>query len=390
MLTYESFTGVNNVLPEQRMGKGDLLRAGNVDIGLTGELSRREGFTSVSERCHKNLHEAAGFKLATVDGVLTALHPDGSHIALDARLGPQRVWYCNLPDGRVTYSNGKVQGITDGRSWADRCIPVPDLLGAVESCFGELHPGAYRYCLSYQRLADRLEGPPTQSAAFSVATGQGLRLDALPQRDGYEINVYLSGQDGEGMYWAGATQTASFEFAGNNAALVLPCRTLEARPFPMGTITAFWRGRVLVADGNVLWASRPMTTHLADWRDFKPLPARITAIVPVEDGVYVGTDQDLVFLAGTEWSQLLYVPTKRGPVVLGSGIEAPGHRIKLGDGTGGGQAMLCIAGGEIVAGFAGGQTSSLTANRYRSKAQEVCATFRDLGSGAPQYLAVPQ
>jgi len=51
--------------------------------------------------------------------------------------------------------------------------------------------------------------------------------------------------------------------------------------------------------------------------------------------------------------------------------------------------MLCIAGGEIVAGFAGGQTTSLTANRYRCDAREVSATFREV-DGVPQYLAVPQ
>lgn len=52
--------------------------------------------------------------------------------------------------------------------------------------------------------------------------------------------------------------------------------------------------------------------------------------------------------------------------------------------------MLCIAGGEVVAGFAGGQTVSLTDGRYCTDVQEVCATFRDLPGVGPQYLAVPQ
>jgi hypothetical protein len=51
--------------------------------------------------------------------------------------------------------------------------------------------------------------------------------------------------------------------------------------------------------------------------------------------------------------------------------------------------MVCIAGGEIVAGFSGGQTSRLAANRYQTTATEVCATFREVG-GIPQYMAVPQ
>lgn len=110
---------------------------------------------------------------------------------------------------------------------------------------------------------------------------------------------------------------------------------------------------------------------------------------PVDDGIYVGTEKDLVFLSGTTWDQMAYVPTKRGPVVPGSGVEAPGDRLKLGDGAGAGTAMLCIAGGEVVAGFSGGQTSSLTGDRYRTTAAEVAATFREVG-GLPQYLAIPQ
>jgi len=103
----------------------------------------------------------------------------------------------------------------------------------------------------------------------------------------------------------------------------------------------------------------------------------------------VGTEKDLVFLSGTTWDQLAFVPTQRGPVVPGSGVTAPGDRVKLGDGSGAGTAMLCIAGGEIVAGFGGGQTTSLTGDRYKSTATEVCATFREV-NGIPQYLAIPQ
>lgn len=388
MLTFESFTGINNLLPEHRLSEQDLLQAKDVDIGLTGEITRRAGFAQVSGLCHKNLHQASGYLLATVGAQLTAIHPDGSRHILHPALGPERVWYCDLPDGRTTWTNGLIHGVTDGLTSQERSVPTPESLGAPDAAFGNLHPGRYRYHLSHVRLADRLEGPAISSEPITIDQG-GLRLDGLPEREGCAVNVYLSGQDGEGAYLAGVATGGSFEYTGSNAALVLPCRTLGAQPFPLGTITAFWRGRVLVAQGNVLWASRPMAPHLADWRDFRQLPAPITAIQPVDDGIYVGTTQDLVFLGGSTFDGLGYQPTRRGPVVPGSGVSAPGDRIKLGDGTGGGTAMLCIAGGEIVAGFNGGQTTSLTANRYRTPAAEVCATFREVG-GIPQYLAVPQ
>ena len=387
MLTFEGFTGINNVIPAHRLGKTDLIVASDVNIGRTGEVSRRGGFTEVSDQCHKNLWQANGFMLATCGAALTAIHPNGARHIIHPALGHDRVWYCNLPDGRTTYTNGLIHGVTDGLTNQERSITPPDSLGAPGMAFGQLDPGQYRYHLTFRR-ADGVESSAASSEPILVNQG-GLRLDGLPVRIGHSLQVYLSGKDGEGAYLAGEATTGSFEWGGKNSDLVLPCRTIGATPFPVGTITAFWRGRVLVAQGDVLWASRPMAPQLADWRDFKPMGARITAVVPVDDGIYVGTDADLVYLGGSTWDQLTYNATQRGPVVLGSGVPAPGEDLKLGDGTGSRNAMVCIAGGEIVAGFNGGQTAGLTGDRYKTTATEVCATFREV-DGIPQYLAVPQ
>lgn len=388
MLTFGGFSGINNVLPAHRLGGDALVQAVDVDIGLTGEITRRAGYAEVATGCHKNLHQADGFMLATCGSALTAIHPGGARHTIHPALGPGQVWYCNLPDGRTTYSNGLIHGVTDGLTGVDRSVPAPASLAVTDDAFGALHPGQYRYHLTHVRLTDRLEGPAVSSAPITIAHG-GLRLDGLPVLDGHAINVYLSGQDGEGAYLAGVAAGSSFEYTDGNHALVLPCRTLGAQPFPVGTITAFWRGRVLVVQDNLLWASRPSAPHLSDWGGFKQLPATITAVVPVNDGVYIGTTEDLVWLGGATWEQLTYAATQRGPVVPGSGVAAPGDRIKLSDGAGSGSAMLCIAGREIVAGFSGGQTTSLTDGRYRTTAAEVCATFREVG-GVPQYVAVPQ
>lgn len=388
MLTFTGFTGINNVLPEHRLKASELVSATDVDIGLTGDLSRRDGYSEVSGLCHKNLHQAEGFKLATVGSVLTAIWPNGDRHAIHPAVGPERVWFCNLPNGKTTFSNGLVHGMTDGLTLSLWSIPAPDSLGAASSVHGDLDAGDYRYHLSFARLSDGMEGPAVSSEPVALGLG-GLFLVGLPSLAGHKLNVYLSGKDGEGAYLAGAATGGEFSFTRKNNALVLPCRTLGAMPLPVGTYTSFWRGRVLVAQGTTLWASMPGTTHLCQWRDFKQFPADIAMVQPVDDGVYVGTTQDLIFLAGPNWEQLSYVPTKRGAVVPGSGVSAPGDRIKMGDGSGNGTAMLCIAGGEVIAGFAGGQTVSLTGERYRTTATEVCATFRDVG-GVPQYIAVPQ
>lgn len=387
MLTFSGFTGINNQAPEHRLGKTDLLQAVNVDIGNTGDVMRRSGYVLQAQGCYSNLHQASAYLLAVCDGQLVALHDSGARFVIHPALGTDRVWYCDLPDGRCTYSNGLIHGVTDGFADHARSVVAPVSLGFADPAFGALTPGTYRYHLTHRRLSDGMESPAVSSEPVELLQG-GLRLDGLRVLDGHELLVYLSTPDGTGAYLAGSATSATYEYGGNNSQLVLPCRTLGAVAFPVGTVTAFWRGRVLVAlPGGLLAASRPMAPHLADWSDFKQFQGEITAIQPVSDGVYVGTTQDLIFLSGTQWDQLAYVPTKRGAVVLGSGVEAPGNQLKYGDGTGQGLAMVCIAGGEVVAGFGGGQTQGLTEERYRTTVREVSAAWRDL-HGIPQYMAV--
>ena len=388
MLTFDSFSGINNVLPPHRLSGADLLAAENVDIDRTGQITRRHGVTKVSDECHKNLFEASGYLLSTRGGRLVATHEGGAEHVVHPAIGPERIWYCQLPDGRVTFSNGLLQGITDGTSSIERSVPAPDSLGAPDTAFGSLFPGKYRYYLTHVRLSDGAESPAVEAAPVEIVQG-ALRLDGLPKRGGHAVNVYLSTQDGEGAYLAGRAVDSTFEFGGPNAALVTPCRTIGAQPAPVGTFTAYWRGRVLIAVGDVLWACRTYAPHLSDWRDFKPLGAPITAVLPVDDGIYVGTIKGLIFLGGTNWDGLSFRDTKRGPVVPGSGVAAPGDQIGMGDGKGRGDAVLCIAGGYVVAGFSGGQTVALTDDRYRTDVKEVCATFRVVDE-IPQYVAVPQ
>lgn len=387
MLTFSGFTGINNTMPEARMGSSDLVIAKNVDAGLTGEITRRDGYTKIADTCHKNLWQAAGFMLATCGAALTAIHEDGSRHIIHPSFGHSRVWYCNLPDGRTTYTNGLLHGVTDGMTGSDRTVSTPESLGSVDSVddqHGSLFPGEYRYYLTYVR-DDGLEGAPIMSRPVNIALGS-IDFSGLPAKAGYSINIYLSSLNGTEAYLAGNTVGRSFRVVGTNAMLTQMCRTLGAQPFPVGTITAFWRGRVLVAQGANLWASRPMTPHLCDWRDYKPFEANITAVQPVSGGIFVGTTEDLFFLAGSNWDSLQLMSTRLGAVTLGSGASAPGHRLST-EGTPG-EAMVCIAGGRIVAGFGDGRTTVLTANRYSADFGEVWAAFREQ-RGVPQYMAVP-
>lgn len=388
MLKFEKFTGVNNVLPAHRLGKADLAQATNVDIGLSGELSRRAGYTERSAVCHKNLWQATGFMLATVDSDL--MKTTGAvQTMVYASLGVQRVWYCNLPDGRTTFSNGLINGITDGTTTTKWGVEAPASIGALTDVAGDLAPGDYQYQLTYVRISDGAEGPPAYSNPVPIALG-GIVLTGLPTLAGHRINVYITGQNGGTGYLAGFTAGGAFSFTGTNAELVLPCRTEFTSPMPVGTVTAFWRGRVLVAQGPVLYASKPPSWELCDVRrDFKQFSGDITLIQPVDGGVFVGTTKELAFLSGDEFDKLTYVRVVDGPVVLGSGVAVRGELVKRGDEVGRGTSMVCIADGIVVAGHSDGTLQRLSEGRYKTAAAEVAATFRMVGR-TPQYIAIPQ
>lgn len=390
MLTLDKFTGINNVLPGERLTATELASAVNVDIGLRAEVKRRQGYTEVLSTCHKNLHQAPGFMLATVDGGnLVAIAPSGERTTIYFSLGTSRVWYTDLPDGRTTFSNGLVCGITDGVTYTTWGVPAPSAVGAAASTAGDLFPGRYRYQTTHVRLSDGLESGASY-APWVDLTG-GISITGLPVLPGHATNVYLTGADGDAAFLAGTTMGDSFAYDEANDALVLPCRTEFLEPAPPGRLTAFWRGRVLTAVGPVLYASRANQVELFDRRkDFRQFTAPIVLVQPVDDGVYVGTEKELAFLSGDSFDSLTFRAVLDGPVVLGSGVSAPGDKL-LFDGEPGrpGTAMMCIAARKLVAGGNGGVLSIMTAGRYETDVSEVAATFRVI-DGVPQYIAIPQ
>jgi len=381
MLTLDKFTGINNVQPGHRLKTTELATAINVDIGLDNEIRRRQGFARVSDQCHKNLWQAEGFMLATCNGDLA--RTDGTTITvLKPSLGVDRVWYCNLPDGRTTFSNGLISGVTDGLSVTRMGVPIPAGVGVATPVAGQMAPGEYRWAVTHVRLSDGLEGGAAYAAPVSLPDG-GLLLTALPLLNGYATNIYLS--NGEAFYRAGATLGANFSYLGANDALVLPLRTDQVYPMPVGTITAFWRGRLLVASGNVLWASLPNNWEHCDVRrDYKLFEQDITLLQPVDGGIFVGTEGELAFLSGQQWDGLSYTSKRPGRVVLGSGVRVPGQSLA----GAASDAMVCISDGELVAGMADGSVKEMAPDRYQTDVQEVYATFREV-NGIPQYIAVP-
>jgi hypothetical protein len=394
MATLKSYAGINNVAPANELSLEDFASASNIDLDLNGKPGRRAGYASDSATVHKNLWKAKPCTLATRGAAGDLVNVDSGAV-LHAGLGhTPRVWYCDLPDGRTIYSNGVTQGVVNAAasavaSWG---IPLPNLAGvAAANTAGNLHAGDYQWALTHQRLADGIEGGPSYKSGVVAVTTGGISFTGIPVPAGYRTNVYLTSHNGSERYLAGFTTNGSFSFTGKNKDLVLPCRTDWMNPAPAGKLLGFWRGRALVAVGTALFASRPHSWELYDLvRDFKNFSANITLVQPVDGGIWVGTEKELAFLGGNTWDQLARVVKVTAGAVLGSGCKVPGEWIRVGKGRGQGDAMVCIADGWLVAGFADGSLVPLSQDRYRVSASEVSAAFRLVGNDLPQYIALPQ
>jgi hypothetical protein len=317
-------------------------------------------------------------------------------VVLYPSLGTTRVWYHNMPDGRTTFSNGLINGIVNagGASRTTWGVPVPAEVGTITPVGGGgLYAGTFRAAATYVRTADGLEGGQVLSSTFELTEGQGIVITGLPTLAGHSINIYLSGHNGAKLRLAGNAAGATFTFTGDANDLQRPLMTENVRPAPVGTLSAYWRGRALVAAGNVLFASKHMRPeHFVLGDAFKVFASDITLVQPVDAGIFVGTEGgELTFLAGTEWAKLAPTVVQRGSVVLGSGVTVPGKHLVRGDGTAGsGDCMVCICDGAILAGYQDGAVAALTKGRYETDVTEVAATFRMRDGEIPQYIAVPQ
>jgi hypothetical protein len=348
-----------------------------VDIDATRALVTRRGRTLRLAECAHSLYEAPFGLLGVIENDLVLFDAVGAVAAtIYFSLGPGRVWYETLPDGRVAFSNELITGLTDGGPAAVWGAAAPTEAGAAVV-------GETPYWLTFARLSDGLESAPLYCGPTLV----GAPLTGLPEREGHALNVYYA-LDGLVGFYAGTAAADSFIFTGQNDDLVLPCQTEHMTPPPVGRCLSAWGARMLIAVGTVLWATSPFQFEQVDARrDFLQLGETITFVHGVNAGIWVGTTQRLLFLRGSALDSLALEDVRSGPVALGSGTPAD-FTLFAPDARPGGalDGAMCISNGEIVACGSSGVAVVYGAGRYKTAFTEVVATTR-VRDGVVQYLA---
>lgn len=374
----KTFLGINNIADETRLAEGEFTAATDVDIGSRGNLMSRRGRTRLltGDDVHSVFHTPFGL-LAVVDSDLVLTNEAGViQRTVYQTLGYTRVWYAKLPDGRVAFSNGLIQGLCTATTTQLWGVPTP-----VDAGTGI--DGDTLYQITYVRDSDGLEGPPLYGNLIDTTQA----IIGLPVLAGHTINVYFAPY-GETMFLAGTTSTDTYLHGGTPLITQFVGSGLSQPP--VGRVLTVWNSRVLVADGNVLWATRPMQPEQTDLtRDFIQMPAPITALYGTGDGLFVGTEDSMYYLSGIVWSEMKAQSIASGFVALGSVAEIPlsylNEKLRPQNIL---QGALCLIDGAVHLVHGAGQIIGLTSSKYRTAAREVYATVR-LRNGVMHYLAAP-
>lgn len=334
VVAYSSFSGLRNDVTRERFSAGDLEVADNIDIDVSGRISRRDGFTLQQAGATHSLwaDPQQTICLYAQGNVLYSMSTNSEKTALVALKSATPISYFKVND-RVYFSNGVDTGVIEQgavRSWG----VVPPTLPAITMGVGQMPAGTYQVTMTYVRTDGQESGAPEAAIVQMAADGGSLQFSNIPVSADPDViakNIYISPTNGEqlmlALVLANAATTASY--ANDATELDVPLESQFLVAAPAGQIVSFYRGRMWVAVGDLLLPSQPFDYERFDLREYIPMDGRITLLGPVTDkemfadsarssGFYIGTDRSCGILVGADPSDFKYIPKMNYGAVPGS------------------------------------------------------------------------
>jgi hypothetical protein len=251
---------------------------------------------------------------------------------------------------------------------------------------GSLPAGIYQYTVTYVRADGQESGAPG-TGGFELLARGGLKFVDLPVPPSSEVafkRLYVTSVNGDQPFAlfnlpVNAT-TATYDEPRTGT---LPLATQFLSPALPSRLIAQFAGHILLARGNTLYRSEPYAPELFDLRKGLPFPERITLVAPMDDGVYLGTESEVVWLDGRDPSKWSRVTKSVHGAILGTAAYGPADDLAEGQQ---GQVVFFVTTKGIVAGLNGGSLVSLTEERFAFPVmQEGSAIVRHHG-GTIQYV----
>ncbi len=197
-------------------------------------------------------------------------------------------------------------------------------------------------------------------------------------------NVPLTwGQPGAGQWVSPVTRPTETLGAIRGRQLTAP---------PNATCLEAYKGRIYLGQGPVVWATEQWQYDVVDrTKGFLPFEDDVTMIAAVDDGLYVGTTAELLFMAGTLDAGFKLTHIIAAPVVAGSVVTVPYSKAMPQARSGPvpeGSGPLFLTGAGIVVGLNGGNAFNLTQDHMVFPGAVSAAALYREDQGANSYVAV--
>jgi hypothetical protein len=392
MAEYKAFSGLRNDVPSERWfevsksGKrsesGDLVTADNVDIDASGQLSRRAGRTLAVAGDYHSLWSEGALCLMVGGTSLLRVKPGYTTEALRTGLtAGARMAYCPVNE-RTYYSNGRETGVVEAgvsRSWG---LANPAHQGTASAVSGSLPAGTYQWAVTFLR-DDGQESGTGLAGRIDVGDDAGITFADLPvSADPAVVGkiLYLTECNGSVLYEAAtlaAAVTTHTVTAPGPAAN--PIQTQHLSSPPAGHLIAYFRGRMWVAVGNLVYYSEPHAYELFDLRHYLDFPGPVTLMAPVESaeggGMVIAAGEMTGWLSGTSPEEATFTLLADYGALLGALDYVEGTL--FGDGSLGGKMLpMWASTAGICTATPDGQLLNLTEQRFTmDEAGEGCAVF---------------
>lgn len=290
--------GLDNLTPETALQGGTLREAVNMDFYPTGSQRTRPGLRQVESGRFDSLFHPSHDRFLLVAKDNTLVRFDGTNfVTLATDINGLALAFAEI-DEDVYWIDGAKRGYVTALGmpalWG---LPVPPSIQASPVSGGGLTAGTYRLAMT-ARVAG-VESGAAEPTVVQVPEGGGI---AITVPTGADFSVYRTPPNGvaSDLCWAADVSSGGSVVIGSGV-LGKPLRSLYAVPPPSGTAIASYRGRLFVSFGDTLWFTSAYSRHwVFQATDYFRLNVNITMLGASENGLYVGTAYEILFLDGTD------------------------------------------------------------------------------------------
>lgn len=359
---------MNNVAPDYDMptdkyGKPIALRnAVNVDVGDSGKVRRRNGFTPVANVSGAHsLWRGDGEAFVVVGGALMRFNgaatiavgnvPGITAPVAYVQAGAHTYFTCPTASGRVS------AGVLS--PWG---VEVPNLPPMISPTAGGFDAGIYSAAMTYL-LADGRESGASQLASVTLNASGGFAVMSMPVPTSAAITkkrLYLSSTNGDTLYLAGEfSPDALFAVIGSPVAGVeLRTEFLSAPPF--GTALAYYNDRIFIARGKVVeFTEASDYDHVDRRKNYYAFNSDVSLIAAATDGLYVCADKTY-FIPSAVTSEAMQVAVLDFGAIANTAQDVPKSTNVIWMSPNG--AVIAKAGGEVEVLADGNLVPGLMAN----------------------------